>query len=480
MGRLSTLPKGEDGMAWTLGHWVYLIGAILVLFTMIRRRGVVVPSVVATFCIGLVYHANIVDGIGTIFQASLFSAQKLFNIYLIITVMVGLLKTLETSGADQLMLRPIAKLIAGPKIAFLLLAIVTYVLSVFFWPAPVVPLIGGLLIPAAIRVGLPPMATAMVVSLAGHGMALGGDIVIQGAPKLTASSGFAVETIILRTGVMSAIAGIVALTITFFMMRRMKSEGAFDKKSQGKGAIAQDVMGRHERLSTNRPNSSLEKSASGMAVIVPFVLSLVVVIMIGQSVTGDSATALLGGTAVLLIVLGSFWKQGWQALDDVVQHFIDGFVFAFKAMGPVIPIAGFFLLGSPEAAQAVLGEEAPGYLFDLSIGLQSVLADLPLVTAFGILIIGMLTGLDGSGFSGLPLVSTLSQAMGGVGVDPATLASIGQIGAIWTGGGTLVAWSPIVAIAVFANVSITELVRKSFLPVMAGLIVATIFGLIIW
>lgn len=467
-------------MVWTLGHWVYLIGAVLVLLTMIKRRGVVVPTVVATFFIGLVYHENVVDGIGTIFQASLFSAQKLFNIYLIITVMVGLLKTLEASGADQLMLRPIEKLIAGPRIAFLLLAVVTYGLSVFFWPAPVVPLIGGLLIPAAIRVGLPPMTTAMVVSLAGHGMALGGDIIIQGAPQLTSSSGFAVETIILRAGVLSAIAGLVALTITFFMMRRMRSQSAFDKKMQGKGAIAQDVMGQREHLTSNRSSVPLAKSASGMALIVPLVLGLVVVVMVWRRVTGDSATALLGGTAVLLIMLGSFWKQGWQALDDVVQHFIDGFVFAFKAMGPVIPIAGFFLLGSPEAAQEVLGEDASGYLFDLSIGLQNILADLPLVSGFGILIIGMLTGLDGSGFSGLPLVSTLSQAMGGAGVDPATLASIGQIGAIWTGGGTLVAWSPIVAIAAFANVSITEMVRQSFLPVMAGLIVATIVGLIIW
>lgn len=467
-------------MTWTLGHWVYLLGAILVLLTMLRRRGVVVPAILATFFIGLAYHENVVGGIGTIFQASLFSAQKLFNIYLIITVMVGLLKTLEASGADQLMLRPIEKLISGPKIAFLLLAAVTYALSIFFWPAPVVPLIGGLLIPAAIRVGLHPMVAAMVVSLAGHGMALGGDVVIQGAPKLTASSGFAVETIILRAGVLSCIAGLVALTIVFIMMGRMNTENTFDKKSKSKGAIAQDVLGQHKRLSTNRPNHQLGKSASGMAVIVPFVLTIVVVIMIWQNVTGDSATALLGGTAVLLVMVGSFWKQGWQALDDVVQYFIDGFVFAFKAMGPVIPIAGFFLLGSPEAAQSVLGEDASGYLFDISIGMQNILADLPLVTGFGILFIGMLTGLDGSGFSGLPLVSTLAQAMGGAGADPATLASIGQIGAVWTGGGTLVAWSPIVAIAAFANVSVTDLVRKSFIPVITGLIIATVVGLIVW
>ncbi len=86
-------------MAWTISHWVYLLGAIVVLFTMLRRKGVVVPSILATFCLGLTYHHSIVAGIGTIFQASLFSAQKLFNIYLIIAVMVGLLKTLEAESS---------------------------------------------------------------------------------------------------------------------------------------------------------------------------------------------------------------------------------------------------------------------------------------------------------------------------------------------------------------------------------------------
>ena len=111
-------------MTWTIGHWIYLLGALLVLFTMFRRRGVVVPAIMATFLIGLAYHASFVDGIKVIFQASLYAAQELFTIFLIITVMVGLLKSLEASGADQFMLRPVEKLIIGPKIAFLWLSVV--------------------------------------------------------------------------------------------------------------------------------------------------------------------------------------------------------------------------------------------------------------------------------------------------------------------------------------------------------------------
>lgn len=95
------------------------------------------------------------------------------------------------------------------------------------------------------------------------------------------------------------------------------------------------------------------------------------------------------------------------------------------------------------------------------------------------LLIGMITGLDGSGFSGLPLTGALAAPLGQTaGLDPITLAAIGQMGAVWVGGGTLVAWSSLVAVAGFAKVSVMELVRKNFVPVLLGLLISTIFGII--
>ncbi|PJH69101.1 hypothetical protein CVR96_28095, partial [Salmonella enterica subsp. enterica serovar Typhimurium] len=112
---------------------------------------------------------------------------------------------------------------------------------------------------------------------------------------------------------------------------------------------------------------------------------------------------------------------------------------------------------------------------------QGYIPNNALLTAFGVLILGMVSGLDGSGFSGLPLVGSISEALGtATGIDPATLASIGQIGAIWVGGGTLVAWSPIIAIAGFAKISVMDLVRKSFIPVVIGLLVTTVVALFIF
>jgi hypothetical protein len=65
------------------------------------------------------------------------------------------------------------------------------------------------------------------------------------------------------------------------------------------------------------------------------------------------------------------------------------------------------------------------------------------------------------------------------GVDRETLAAIGQMGNIWSGGGTLVAWSSLIAVAGFARVPVIELARRCFVPVVCGLVLATIFAVLV-
>lgn len=65
-------------------------------------------------------------------------------------------------------------------------------------------------------------------------------------------------------------------------------------------------------------------------------------------------------------------------------------------------------------------------------------------------------------------------------VDPATLAAVGQMGAIWAGGGVLIAWSSLIAVAGFARVSVLDLARKAFLPVMLGLLASTLVAVLIF
>ena len=192
-----------------------------------------------------------------------------------------------------------------------------------------------------------------------------------------------------------------------------------------------------------------------------------------ELVGGDGA-AFIGGVAVILLLLSTVAFGKHHALDYISNHITEGFVFAFKAMGPVIPIAGFFFLGSPDFSGNILGvEEGPALLFDLVTSTQEYLPQSALLAGLSMLIIGIITGLDGSGFSGLPLTGALAASLETSSIDVSTLAAIGQMGAIWTGGGTIIAWSSLIAIAGFCGVSVMDLVRKNFFPVIIGLIVMT-------
>ena len=64
--------------------------------------------------------------------------------------------------------------------------------------------------------------------------------------------------------------------------------------------------------------------------------------------------------------------------------------------------------------------------------------------------------------------------------DAATLAAVGQMGAVWTGGGTLVAWSSLIAVAGFARVPVFKIVQTVMVPVLTGRAVSTICAVVIW
>jgi hypothetical protein len=470
----------------TAPHWFYLIGTFVIILTMLFRQNVVVPAVLMTFLVGWIYTGSFSSGLQTIFQASLTAAGELFNIFLIIAIMTALLHSLKALGADEQMITPFQRVMKNGHISFWVIVAVTYAISLFFWPTPAVPLIGALLIPVAIRAGLPPIGAAIAISLAGQGMALSADYMIQIAPMLNATSaGVSVDAVANRALVLSVITGVIALSYAYFSLRKTiqkPSKHHLLKWEKNSG------MAMEEELIT--PNES-KKHRVFFALLVPISFLIIVIYMVLSMFTdaipameGGAGASLIGGTAVILLVAASFFYNIRKSLTNVSDFLVKGFIFAFKAMGPVIPIAGFFFIGSGEFSAKIFGmesESAPTFLFDLVQSGQQVIPESAILAAFGILIIGMITGLDGSGFSGLPLVGALSGALGDtIGVDTATLAAIGQMGSIWVGGGTLIAWSSLVAVAGFAKVPVMELVRKSFIPVMLGLLVSTIAALFLF
>jgi hypothetical protein len=160
---------------------------------------------------------------------------------------------------------------------------------------------------------------------------------------------------------------------------------------------------------------------------------------------------------------------------------LDLTIHPIKIFSPVIPIAAFFYMGNPESVKNILDSNAPGFLFDLGGALGTVLPLSAPTLAIGIAVVGAITGLDGSGFSGLPLVGGLAAALAGpVGYNVAVLAGLGQVAAIWVGGGCLSAWAfGAVASAGVAGIAPAELVRKNLIPVLGGLAVSTILAIIL-
>lgn len=508
-------------------HWVYLAGIVVILITMALRKNIVVPAVTATLLTAWVFSGSIVSGLAAIFNGSLVAAQELFNIFLIIAFVTAMLGALREMGADRLMVTPFRRVMRAGTSSFIVLAVVTYVISLFFWPTPAVPLVGAVLIPVAIRAGLSPLSVGMVIAIAGQGMALSSDYIIKVAPGISAkAAGVDADSVADKALALSLIVGATALVITYFTQRRTwrtpspdlltQWENKADKlgvtdeepglggASAGPGEPGQPVppsvpdpvdggaatatMVRTEQV----PDPPKTLSAKAFATLVPTAyLVFIVYLLLGKFTTlvpplqGGDAAGIVGGIAAMLLFAACLTNDKRDFLESSSRHIIDGLVFAFKAMGIVLPIAGFFFIGNGDFSARILGlpEDAtgPALLFDLINAALSHVSPHPFVVGFTVLFVGLIAGLEGSGFSGLPLTGSLSGALGqAAGMDPATLAAIGQMGNIWSGGGTLVAWSSLVAVAGFARVPVLTLARKCFLPVMAGLILSTVFAILVF
>src|SRR5690606_10406224 len=179
--------NGVYNMTLTLAHWFYLAGTIVIILTMLLRKNVVIPAILSTLFVAYFYTESLNAALQSTFRASLVAASSLFDIFLIIAVMTALLRSLRDIGADRKMIVPFQKVMVNGHISYFIFIIVKYVISLFFWPTPAVPLIGAISLPAAIRAGLPPLGAGIAMALAGQGMALSSDYVIQIAPTLSAS-----------------------------------------------------------------------------------------------------------------------------------------------------------------------------------------------------------------------------------------------------------------------------------------------------
>ncbi|WP_082687945.1 hypothetical protein [Bacillus halotolerans] len=448
--------------------YVFFIGAIILF--MLLRKDTTFISLFGIFIISLWASHSLSASVSSLFHSFIYAASELLPTIFIICFIVSMSDVLTKTGINEAMIYPFVRLVKGPVIAYWLIGGLMFAISLFFWPSPGVALIGAVLLPAASRAGLPPIAAAMAMNLFGHGFALSGDFVIQAAPKLTAdAAGIPVGDVISASIPLVLIMGVTTTTAAFFMIQR-------ERKKQLRPASF-SPMSEEQDTSMYLP----KRLRSLLALLIPLVFAADIACMVIFNLQGNDATALIGGSAICILLIVHFLVYKQKGLEKITGYFIEGFQFGFKVFGPVIPIAAFFYLGD-SGYESILGTELPkhshGIVNDLGIALSHAMPMSKELAAAALTAAGAVTGLDGSGFSGISLAGSIAKLFSSaLHADPAVLTALGQISAIWVGGGTLIPWALIPAAAI-CKVDPFELARKNFLPVVIGLSVTTIAAMI--
>ncbi|MGX1827850.1 hypothetical protein ACWIE6_06365 [Paenibacillus taichungensis] len=467
-------------------HYVYLAFIVLIIAVMVRRRDTTIICVAGIMTIGLLATETLSGSVSGIFNSFIYAAKELLSTIFIISIIVAMSRVLIRTGINEVMVTPLTRFIRSPQVAYWGIGFIMMIVSLFFWPSPAVALVGAVLLPVAVRVGLPPIGAAIAMNLFGHGIALSGDYIIQGAPKLTAdAAGLPVTSVMTASIPLVIVMGTVSTVTAFWMLRKEIKSGSPVKLSD---PISGEAVSIHPPSSDSAPLSEepavqrqpipprLQKS---FALIIPLLFLVDVILMFLLKLQGGDATALIGGTAVLILIAVSLAAHRHTGPEETTNYLIEGFQFGFKVFGPVIPIAAFFYLGDAAITELFnnpLPAGSHGIVNDLGVALAGLVPLNNTVGAITMTVTGAVTGMDGSGFSGISLVGSIASMFAGSADSAPVLTALGQVAAIWVGGGTLIPWALIPAAAI-CGVSPFELARRNLKPVLLGLTVTTIVAI---
>ena len=443
----------ESAVVLTPLHYAYLIGVIVILAVMVLKKDTPAVCIAFLFILGLIGLKSVTGGIITVFSAVLYAGREFMEVLATIALVTSLSKCLKDLGSDYLMMVPMAGIMKTPSLTWWILGLTMFLFSLFLWPSPSVALVGAIMLPFAVKAGLNPLAAAMAMNLFGHGFALSYDVVIQGAPAISAgAAGLDTSSILRQAWPLFWMMGIVTVLSAYVLNRSQ-------------------LDARGPRLSIqaepSRPQGH-KKAALFLAVFTPIAFAGDIILMLLCGLKGGDATSMVSGTALLITCLGALLGFGKQSLEKVTGYVTEGFLFAIRIFAPVIIIGAFFFLGG-DGITSIMGERFNrGIMNDWALWLAQNAPLNKYMAAFIQMVVGGLTGLDGSGFSGLPLTGALARTFGtATGSSVPVMAALGQITAIFVGGGTIVPWG-LIPVAAICNVSPLELARKNLIPVCIG------------
>lgn len=461
-------------LALTPLHYIYLIFIIIIILAMIKKKDISLICILGIFILGLSGTGSIYQSAMGVFNSFVYATKELMPTIFIISIITAMSNTLMDSGINDEMVSPFKGVIKNYWIAYWVIGIVMMILSWFFWPSPAVALVGALFLPIAKKARLPAMGVAISMNLFGHGIALSSDYIIQAAPKLTADgASIPVASVISASIPLVITMGIVTTATAFYFLRKDIKSGV--------------LLGEYKPEESTSSSSAIKLISSKklrrlLALLILVLFTLDIYIMYTLKLQGGDATALIGGTSIFILSLVSIFTYKKHSLEKITDNLVKGLQFGFKIFGIVIPIAAFFYLGDSafnEIFGKVLPQGSHGIVNDLGIALSNIVPMNSVVSASTITVVGAITGLDGSGFSGISLVGSVSRifsvALGG---GVATLTALGQIAGIWVGGGTIIPWA-VIPVAAICGVDAFELARKNVKPVLIGLVVTTIVAIFI-
>ena len=443
----------ESAVVLTPLHYAYLIGVIVILAVMVLKKDTPAVCIAFLFILGLIGLKSVTGGIITVFSAVLYAGREFMEVLATIALVTSLSKCLKDLGSDYLMMVPMAGIMKTPSLTWWILGLTMFLFSLFLWPSPSVALVGAIMLPFAVKSGLNPLAAAMAMNLFGHGFALSYDVVIQGAPAISAgAAGLDTSSILRQAWPLFWAMGIVTVLSAYVLNR-----GQLDARGPRLSIQAEPSGPRGPR-----------KTALFLAVITPLAFAGDIILMLLCGLKGGDATSMVSGTALLITCLGALLGFGKQSLEKVTGYVTEGFLFAIRIFAPVIIIGAFFFLGG-EGITSIMGEGVTrGIMNDWALWLAQNAPLTQYMAAFIQMVVGGLTGLDGSGFSGLPLTGALARTLGTATESSVpVMAALGQITAIFVGGGTIVPWG-LIPVAAICNVSPLELARRNLIPVCIG------------
>lgn len=443
-------------MILTSLHIAYLIITILILIALLFKKEIVIPCIIGVLIMGFIYSGSIIKSIQILNNSIINSSIELLGIIIVIALVVSMSKAMIDLGADEVMMHPVRKIIKNNKTAFWIIGFTMLIVSWLIWPSPAVALIGALLLPVAGEVGLPVIWAAVAMNIFGHGIGLSSDFIIQGAPSISsAAAGLEANEVNKAIIPLWLTMSVVTAGVAFFMMVKEMKLNKGCQVVTNKDLVLKEIKN--------------PKLAKFIAILMPVAFIADIVAMLIFKINGGDATALIAGTALILTCVITILDKGvGKALEKATDHVKEGFKFAIKIFAPVIIIASFFFMGSEGFAQKVFGPDTTGLLNDIGLWIST---QIPL-SKFSIILtetaVGVITGLDGSGFSGLPLVGSIAQTFSSFGdINVAALTALGQIFTVWVGGGTIIPWG-VIPVAAICGIEAEELARKNLIPVLCG------------